>query len=89
MADEPSMARDELLGKAQLSDDGDFLREGVRVLAQALMEVEVTQQVGANRYERTTEPTFRTPQCALFPICSDPDKRRPFLAWRLFRSTRL
>src|SRR5262249_17249956 len=35
----------------------DFLREGVRVLAQALMEVEVTQQVGARRYERTSERT--------------------------------
>lgn len=55
MADETGMALDELLRKAQLSDDVDFLREGVRVLAQALMEVEVTQQVGASRYERTTE----------------------------------
>jgi transposase-like protein len=49
------MALDELLRKAQLSDDVDFLREGVRVLAQALMEVEVTQHVGASRYERTAE----------------------------------
>jgi transposase-like protein len=55
MADETSMALDELLRKAQLSDDVDFLREGVRALAQALMEVEVTQQVGASRYERTVE----------------------------------
>lgn len=57
MADETSMALDELLRKVQLSDDVDFLREGVRVLAQALMEVEVTQHLGANRYERTTERT--------------------------------
>lgn len=55
MADASSMALDELLRKAQLSDDVDFLREGVRVLAQALMEVEVTQQLGASRYERTPE----------------------------------
>ena len=38
MADETSMALEELLRKAQLSDDVDFLREGVRVLAQALMD---------------------------------------------------
>ena len=37
MADDASMALDELLRKAQLSDDVDFLREGVRALAQALM----------------------------------------------------
>jgi putative transposase len=55
MADETSMALEDLLRKAQLSEDVDFLREGVRVLAQALMEVEVTQHVGANRYERTSE----------------------------------
>lgn len=57
MTDETSMALDELLRKVQVSDDVDFLREGVRVLAQALMEVEVTQHLGANRYERTTERT--------------------------------
>jgi putative transposase len=57
MADETSMALEELLRKAQLSEDVDFLREGVRVLAQALMEVEVTQQVGARRYERTSART--------------------------------
>lgn len=57
MADTASMALDELLRKAQLSDDVDFLREGVRALAQALMEVEVTQQVGASRYERTSART--------------------------------
>lgn len=55
MADEHSMALEELLRKAQLSEDVDFLREGVRVLAQALMEAEVTQHLGAARYERTSE----------------------------------
>ena len=55
MADTASMALDELVRKAQLSDDVDFLREGVRALAQALMEAEVAQQVGAGRYERTPE----------------------------------
>jgi putative transposase len=55
MADEVSMALDELLRKAQISDDVDFLREGVRALAEALMELEVTRHVSAGRYERTPE----------------------------------
>lgn len=55
MADTASMALDELLRKAQVSEDVDFLRESVRVMAQTLMEVEVTQQLGAGRYERTAE----------------------------------
>jgi transposase-like protein len=55
MADEVSMALDELLRKAQFSDDVDFLREGVHALAEALMELEVTQHVGARRYERTPQ----------------------------------
>ena len=46
MADRASMALDELLRKSQLSDDVDFLREGVQALAQALMEAEVAQHVG-------------------------------------------
>lgn len=57
MADETSMALDELLRKAQVSEDVDFLRDGVRALAQALMEAEVSQHVGAKRYERTSERT--------------------------------
>jgi putative transposase len=35
--------------------DVDFLREGVRVLAQALMEVEVANQIGAEHGERAPE----------------------------------
>src|SRR5215475_9460078 len=57
MADEMSMALDELLRKAQLSEDVDFLREGVHALAQALMEAEVAQRIGAGRYERTPART--------------------------------
>lgn len=57
MADEMSMALDELVRKSQMSDDVDFLREGVRTLAQALMEAEVAQHVGASRYERTPART--------------------------------
>ena len=57
MADELRMALAELLRKAELERDADFLREGVRVLGQALMELEVTQHVGAERHERTPERT--------------------------------
>jgi transposase-like protein len=55
MADELSMALTELLRKAQVEQDVEFLREGVRVLTQALLELEVTQHVGAERHERTPE----------------------------------
>jgi putative transposase len=55
MADTVSMALAELVRKAEQAGDVDFLREGVRVLSQALMEVEVSQQLGAERYERTAE----------------------------------
>jgi transposase-like protein len=57
MADELRMALLELLRKAQMEEDADVLREGVRVLAQALMELELSQQIGAERYERTPERT--------------------------------
>jgi len=49
------MALMELVRKAELDGDADFLREGVRVLSQALMEVEVSQHLGAERHERTAE----------------------------------
>ena len=55
MADPVSMALAELVRKAEAEGDVDFLREGVRVLSQALMEVEVAQHLGAERYERTGE----------------------------------
>lgn len=50
------IALEQLLRKSGV-EDFDFLREGVRVLAQALMEVEVSQQIGASLYERTPERT--------------------------------
>ncbi|MBI4496898.1 MAG: transposase [Chloroflexi bacterium] len=55
MADDLSMALLELLRKAQLDDDTDFLREGARVLSQTLMELEVTRHLGAERHERTPD----------------------------------
>ena len=46
----------ELLRKAD-SADVDFLREGVRVLAQALMDAEVSAQVGAEHGQRAPQRT--------------------------------
>ena len=57
MADDLRMALAELLRKADLDGDVDFLREGVRLLVQQLMELEVSQHVGAERYERTAART--------------------------------
>ncbi len=41
MADELRIGLHELLRKAMIDQDADFLKEGVRVLSQALMEMEV------------------------------------------------
>ena len=54
MADEASMALVELIRKAG-NGDLDFLREGVRLLVEALMAAEVEAQLGAAPYERTAE----------------------------------
>jgi putative transposase len=35
----------------------DFLREAVRLMSALLMEIEVKQQIGADRYERTKDRT--------------------------------
>ena len=55
MADELRMALSDVLRKAEAGED--FLREGGRVLAQALMEVEVSEHLGAERHERTAART--------------------------------
>jgi transposase-like protein len=57
MADELSIALLEVLRKAQADGQVDFLRESVRTLAQAVLELEVTEHLGADRHERTTERT--------------------------------
>ena len=57
MADDLRIALLELLRKAEVEQDVDVLREGVRVLSQALMELEVSQHVGAQRHERTAART--------------------------------
>jgi hypothetical protein len=45
----PRMDITSFVGKLLEEDDVDLLREGVRVLAQALMETEVSSQIGAAR----------------------------------------
>jgi transposase-like protein len=45
------------VGKLLEEQDGDVLREGIRVLSQALMETEVAGLIGAERHERTGERT--------------------------------
>ncbi len=53
MADELRIGLAQLLRKAQMEHDTDFLKEGVRALSQALMEMEVEEHIGAGRHERT------------------------------------
>src|SRR3954471_9480084 len=55
MADERRIGLSELLRKAMIEQDTGFLKEGVRVLSQALMEMEVQEHVGAAPHERSTE----------------------------------
>jgi putative transposase len=43
----------DLLNKSEQGADPNFLRDGVRLLAQELMEAEVTELVGAGMHERT------------------------------------
>ena len=43
------------VGKLLEEQDGDVLREGIRVLSQAVMESEVAGLIGADRYERTSD----------------------------------
>src|SRR5919201_2141086 len=45
------------VGKLLEQDDVDALREGIQVLAQWIMETEVSGQIGAGLYERNSERT--------------------------------
>lgn len=56
MAENVRMALEALLRKGEV-EDVDFLREGVRVLGEALMDLELSQHVGAGRHERTPTRT--------------------------------
>ncbi len=57
MTDELRIGLQELLRKAQMERDADFLRESVRSLSQTLMEMEVEEHIGAARHQRTPERT--------------------------------
>jgi putative transposase len=57
MADELRIGLSELLRKAMIDRDAGFLKEGIRVLSQALMEMEVEEHVGAGRHERSSGRT--------------------------------
>lgn len=52
---DPTMALMEYLSKFGLQIEDDFVREGIRVLIQSVIELEVTQRIGAERYERSSE----------------------------------
>ena len=51
----PTIALAEYLHKLGVDQDKDFLQESVRIMSQMLMELEVEQQTGAARHERTPE----------------------------------
>jgi len=53
----PRMDLSAFVGKLLEEQDGDVLREGIRVLSQALMESEVAGLIGAERHDRTGERT--------------------------------
>jgi len=55
MAGKDSMAIEEVVRKVLVDEHADVLRESVRFMAQQLMEVEVSELVGAERGERTED----------------------------------
>ena len=63
MADAVRMVLDELLRKAEADPGLDVLCEGVWVLAEAPMELEVTEHVGAERHVRSQERTGQRNRC--------------------------
>ena len=48
--DEPRIGLSGQLRKVMIEQDADFLKEGVRVLSQALMEMDLEEYVGAARH---------------------------------------
>ena len=50
-----TMALMELLRKHETEIDSDFLREGIQILMQMLIELEAELQIGARRYDRKPE----------------------------------
>jgi len=52
---EPTIALKQYLINIGLEEDADFLHRGIQLLSQMLMELEVDQQIGASKHERTPE----------------------------------
>ena len=52
---EPTIALKQNLINIGLEEDADFLRQAMQLLSQMLMDLEVEQQVGASKHERTPE----------------------------------
>jgi hypothetical protein len=59
--DELRIGPSEVLGKAMIEQDAGFLKEGVRVLSQALIEMEVEEHLSTGRHERAPGRTSRNP----------------------------
>jgi len=78
MADELRIGLKELLRKAQMEHDADFLKEGPPGLSQAIMEMEVEEHVGAARHERTNSPAA-APLIRYSPIAGARMARPPVL----------
>jgi putative transposase len=55
MADTPSIALPEELGKLMAREHADVVREGVELILRQIMEAEVAASAGAGRYERSDE----------------------------------
>ena len=78
MTDQSSTGLTKLLRKVQLAADVDFLREGMRVFSEAVMELEVTQHIGAERHARTPERTGQRNGCAQRRVQRhDPMRKQP------------
>ena len=54
---DPTIALKEYLINIGLNGDADFLRQGVELLSQMLIELEAEHQIGASKHERTAERT--------------------------------
>lgn len=52
---DPTIALKQYLINNGLEHDTDFLREGVQILSQMLMEIEVEKKIGAGKHERSPE----------------------------------
>ena len=52
---DPTIALKQYLINIGLQDDAGFLREGVELLSQTVKELEVEQQIGTGKHERTPE----------------------------------